>query len=143
MCTAQGTLEEEYESEMKEIWSEYDERLKRRQAKIGRVVSTKNAKTISVEIDHRKFFPKYNKHVIRHRKIMAHDEKEEAQLGDVVRISPCRPMSRWKRHALVDILRRPKLSEAAEKELTKTIKQKVKENEEQIIERMKKSLRST
>jgi small subunit ribosomal protein S17 len=80
----------------------------RRQAKIGTVVSTKNAKTIAVEIEYMKYFPKYTTSIRRTRKIAAHDEEQKAMVGDVVRIVPSRPMSATKRHKLIDIIRRPK-----------------------------------
>lgn len=108
------TLEQDYQKEIKDVLHEYEERKKRRQAKIGTVVSTKNAKTISVEIQYEKFFPKYHTSLRRTRKIMAHDEEEKSQLGDIVRIVPCRPMSARKRHSLIDIIRRPKQADAVE-----------------------------
>lgn len=63
-------------------------------------------KTINVEYAYRKFFPKYNVYMTRHRRLQAHDETEQAKMGDVVRIVPCRPRSRTKRHELIDIIRR-------------------------------------
>ena len=105
-------LEEEYKEEIADIWKEYDERKKRKQSKIGVVVSTKAAKSITVEIRNLKYFPKYRALVPRHKKIMAHDEEERANEGDIVRIVPCRPRSRKKRHELIDIIRRPKTAEA-------------------------------
>lgn len=68
-----------------------------------------------------KYFPKYDKSVSRRKKFMAHDENCESKLGDIVRIVPCRPMSTRKRHALIDILRRPKLSLEEEEALTRSI----------------------
>ncbi len=101
-----ASLEIEYKTEIEDILNEYENRLKRRQAKIGKVVSTKNAKTISVEIEYQRYFPKYDTYLRRTRKIMAHDEEEKASKGDVVRIVPCRPRSAMKRHALIDIIRK-------------------------------------
>lgn len=101
-----ANLEEEYKSEVADILTEYENRQKRRQAKIGTVVSTKNAKTISVEIEYQRYFPKYDTYLRRTRKIMAHDEEEQASKGDIVRIVPCRPRSAMKRHALIDIIRK-------------------------------------
>jgi small subunit ribosomal protein S17 len=99
-------LEEEYKTEIADILTDYENRMKRRQAKIGTVVSTKNAKTISVEIEYQRYFPKYDTYLRRTRKIMAHDEEEKASKGDVVRIVPCRPRSAMKRHALIDVIRK-------------------------------------
>jgi small subunit ribosomal protein S17 len=82
--------------------------MERKQSLIGTVVSTKCSKSISVRVEHRKLNKKYNVYYSVHRKIMAHDEEEKAKMGDIVRIVPCRPMSRKKRHKLMDIIRRPK-----------------------------------
>lgn len=103
-------VEVEYKKEIDDILIDYDERKKRRQSMIGTVVSTKCSKSISVLVAHQKFFPKYNKYISRHKKVMAHDEEEICEMGDTVRIVPCRPMSRMKRHSIIDILRKaPKL----------------------------------
>ena len=109
--TSKG-LEMEYKKEIDDILTDYDERKKRRQSMIGRVVSTKCAKSISVLVAHQKFFPKYNKYISRHKKVMAHDENEICEMGDTVRIVPCRPMSKMKRHMIIDILSKaPKLED--------------------------------
>lgn len=86
----------------------YAERKKRRQALVGTVVSTKCQKSITVMIKQDKFIHKYNMTLQSRKKIMAHDEEQKAMLGDIVRIVPCRPMSRKKRHSLIDIIQRPK-----------------------------------
>eukprot|EP00607_Mallomonas_marina_P007461 CAMPEP_0182416766 /NCGR_PEP_ID=MMETSP1167-20130531/1124_1 /TAXON_ID=2988 /ORGANISM="Mallomonas Sp, Strain CCMP3275" /LENGTH=46 /DNA_ID= /DNA_START= /DNA_END= /DNA_ORIENTATION= len=46
---------------------------------------------------------------------MAHDENEEAKDGDYVRITPCRPMSRKKRHSLIDIIRKAVIVDFSDK----------------------------
>eukprot|EP00349_Pseudokeronopsis_sp_Brazil_P003961 CAMPEP_0202974402 /NCGR_PEP_ID=MMETSP1396-20130829/60132_1 /ASSEMBLY_ACC=CAM_ASM_000872 /TAXON_ID= /ORGANISM="Pseudokeronopsis sp., Strain Brazil" /LENGTH=140 /DNA_ID=CAMNT_0049708153 /DNA_START=18 /DNA_END=436 /DNA_ORIENTATION=+ len=94
-------VEKEYESEIKDVWNSYEERKKRKQSKLGVVVSVKNSKTINVEYAYRKYLPKYNVFMTRHKKLHAHDETERAQLGDIVRIVPCRPRSKTKRHELL------------------------------------------
>jgi small subunit ribosomal protein S17 len=99
-------LAEEYKKEVQDILDDYDERAKRKQSLVGIVTSTKNTKTITIEIENRYFYPKYNKYISRHKKIMAHDEEELGKDGDLVRIVPCRPKSRRKRHSLIDIIRR-------------------------------------
>jgi small subunit ribosomal protein S17 len=118
-----SSLEEEYKSEIKDILTGYEQRQKRRQAKVGTVVSVKCAKSITVQYVYPKFYPKYNKWVNRRRKLMAHDEEERCGLGDVVRIVPCRPMSKMKRHAIIDIIRKPKLSHEEDARLRKIISQ--------------------
>lgn len=105
-----SSLEKEYEAEVKDILTQYEERQKRRQAKIGVVVSTRCAKSITVKYAYEKYFPKYDKYITRHRKLMAHDENEQCEMGDLVRIVPCRPMSKRKRHMIIDVLRKPKLA---------------------------------
>ena len=104
--TNSSELETEYQSEIQDILRNYEEKSKRRQALVGTVVSTKNLKSIVVKVARKKYVTKYDKTFNVHKRIMAHDEDENANLGDVVRIVPCRPMSKKKRHALIDILQR-------------------------------------
>ncbi len=72
----------------------------------GRVVSDKMKKTIVVEIQQRKLHRLYKKYVSRTKKIKAHDEKNDAKIGDVVRVVDSRPLSRDKRWRLVEIVER-------------------------------------
>ena len=103
-------LEKEYEKEIDDILRGYEYRAERRQALVGKVVSTKCLKTINVLVSHDKYIRKYNKNIRRHRKVMAHDADLIGELGDIVRIVPCRPMSKKKRHALKDVIKKaPKL----------------------------------
>lgn len=74
-----------------------------RTIKTGTVVSTKCSKTITVLVEFRKKHPLYKKTVRVHRKFMAHDEHEQAKLGDVVRIEESRPLSARKRWILMNI----------------------------------------
>ena len=78
--------------------------LGRRQERRGIVVSDKGDKTIAVRIDSAKPHPKYQKIVRRSSKLYAHDEKNEARVGDVVRIVECRPLSAMKRWRLIEIV---------------------------------------
>jgi small subunit ribosomal protein S17 len=70
---------------------------------VGKVVSDKGDKTIIVAIESRIKHPLYGKLVKRTKKYAAHDEKNEAKMGDVVRITPTRPLSKTKRYALVSV----------------------------------------
>ncbi len=79
---------------------------KRRKQRIGTVVSDKMQKTIVVKVERRFRHPLYKKVIRRFKKFYAHDEREEAKVGDVVRIEECRPLSRLKRWRLVEIVRR-------------------------------------
>jgi small subunit ribosomal protein S17 len=72
----------------------------------GRVVSTKMDKTISVAIERLVKHASYGKYVRRTTKLLAHDEKNECQQGDMVAIAPCRPLSRRKSYTLVRVVER-------------------------------------
>lgn len=74
--------------------------------KVGQVVSTKMAKTIVVEVTRRVQHPLYKRVVTKRKKFYAHDEQEQAKVGDVVRIIESRPLSRLKRWTLGEVLRR-------------------------------------
>ena len=63
---------------------------------VGRVVSDKRSKTVTVLIERRTMHELYGKIVGRSSKYHAHDEKGEYKLGDVVEISECRPISKTK-----------------------------------------------
>jgi small subunit ribosomal protein S17 len=65
-------------------------------------------KSITVQVVGKKYVSKYSRFVHTRKKFMAHDELEEAKLGDIVRIVPCLPKSRKKRHRLMDIVIRGK-----------------------------------
>lgn len=70
----------------------------------GTVVSDKNDKTITVLVTTYKKHPLYNKRVISSKKFRAHDEKNEAHIGDVVKITESRPLSKTKRFRLIEIV---------------------------------------
>ena len=74
--------------------------------KIGQVVSTKTAKTIIVEVSRRVPHPAYKRIVKRRKRFHAHDEDGTARMGDIVRITECRPLSRMKRWRLAEVVRR-------------------------------------
>ena len=72
----------------------------------GRVVSTKMQKTIAVEIERLVKHPTYGKFIRRTTKLLAHDDQSAAKDGDLVVITPCRPMSRRKSWRVLEIVRR-------------------------------------
>src|SRR5439155_8640573 len=78
------------------------------QVRQGRVVSDKADKTITVRVDIAKPHRRYQKIVRSSTMLHAHDERNDAHAGDVVRVVECRPMSRSKRWRLVEILERAK-----------------------------------
>jgi small subunit ribosomal protein S17 len=83
----------------------------RRNEKVGKVVSNKMAKTIVVKVDMRKAHPKYKRVMKTSKKFYAHDEQGAAKPGDVVRIVETRPMSKLKRWALKEVIRRSTLGQ--------------------------------
>jgi len=74
----------------------------------GVVASDKMDKTIVVEIMMRKLHPLYKKYVTRSKKVKAHDETNDAHIGDTVRVEECRPLSRDKRWRLIEVVERAK-----------------------------------
>lgn len=87
-----------------------------RKTRIGKVVSTKMAKTIVVEVGRQKAHPFYKRVVKRSKKFYAHDEKATAHLGDWVRIEETRPLSKLKRWQLKDIIQRAALAAPVEEQ---------------------------
>jgi len=81
------------------------QKIGRRQAE-GRVLKSNNIKTRVVAIEQRIPHPLYGRVIRRTAKFVAHDEREESQVGDLVRIEECRPMSKTKRWRLIEILER-------------------------------------
>ena len=75
---------------------------------VGIVKSDKMMKTIVVAVETLKLHPLYKKYVKRVKKVKAHDEKNDAKIGDRVRVIECRPLSREKRWKLVEIIERAK-----------------------------------
>ncbi|MEO6836098.1 MAG: 30S ribosomal protein S17 [Candidatus Tumulicola sp.] len=79
-----------------------------RRVKQGRVASNKMDKTIVVVAETRVPHPTYGKIIRKSTRFKAHDERNEANVGDVVRIMECRPISREKRWRLLEIVERAK-----------------------------------
>ena len=75
---------------------------------IGIVKSDKMEKTIVVSIETLTLHPLYKKYIKRSKKVKAHDEKNEAKIGDRVRVIECRPISKEKCWKLVEIIERAK-----------------------------------
>jgi small subunit ribosomal protein S17 len=81
----------------------------RRKLVVGEVVSNRMKKTIVVEVVRKKAHPFYGRVVSKGKKFYAHDEKNEAHIGDVVRLEETRPMSKLKRWRLKEVVRRTAL----------------------------------
>jgi small subunit ribosomal protein S17 len=79
-----------------------------RKERSGRVVSNKMDKSITVVVESRTKHPIYGKFITKSTKFMAHDEKNECGIGDVVRIMETRPLSKNKNWRLVEIIERAK-----------------------------------
>jgi small subunit ribosomal protein S17 len=79
-----------------------------RKEKIGKVVSNKMTKSITIAVDRKVKHPIYGKFMNKTTKFMAHDEKNEAGIGDTVRVSETRPLSKNKRWRLVEIIEKAK-----------------------------------
>ena len=79
-----------------------------RKVRVGKVVSNKMDKTIVVAIEDRVKHPLYKKIVDRTYKLKAHDENNDANIGDRVRVMEKRPLSKDKRWRLVEIIERAK-----------------------------------
>ncbi|MEW5758035.1 MAG: 30S ribosomal protein S17 [Candidatus Omnitrophota bacterium] len=76
-----------------------------RKQKMGIVVSNKMQKTIVVKTERLTKHAKYNKIIKQYKKIKAHDEKNQAKIGDKVLIEETRPLSKDKRFRLIEVLK--------------------------------------
>jgi small subunit ribosomal protein S17 len=81
----------------------------RRKEVIGNVVSNRMNKTIVVQVVRRKSHPLYSRVISKAKKFYAHDEKNEAHIGDVVRLEETRPLSKLKRWRLKEVVRKTAL----------------------------------
>ena len=72
----------------------------------GKVVSNKMDKSITVLIERKVKHPVYGKYITRSTKLHAHDEQNVCQEGDIVTISECRPLSKTKNWALVEVVKK-------------------------------------
>ncbi|MCL6471727.1 MAG: 30S ribosomal protein S17 [Firmicutes bacterium] len=80
----------------------------RRKIRVGKVVSDAMDKTVTVAVESLVRHPLYKKAVKRTKKFKAHDEANEARVGDTVQIAETRPLSKTKRWRVVEILERAK-----------------------------------
>ncbi len=79
-----------------------------RKERIGRVVSNKMNKSITVAVERKVKHPMYGKFMTKTTKFMAHDQNNDCHIGDTVKIMETRPLSKLKRWRLVEILERAK-----------------------------------
>jgi len=80
----------------------------RRKSKIGSVVSSKMNKSIVVSVERLVRHPLYRKYFRKTSKFMAHDEENQCQVGDTVKIVETRPLSKLKRWRLVEVVEKAK-----------------------------------
>jgi small subunit ribosomal protein S17 len=81
----------------------------RRKEVVGEVMSNRMHKTIVVKVTRKKSHPFYGRVIARNKKFYAHDENNEAHVGDLVRLEETRPLSKLKRWKLKDIVRKAAL----------------------------------
>jgi len=81
---------------------------KERKQRTGRVVSNRMDKSITVAVDRQIKHPIYGKFITKTTKYMAHDENNEANIGDLVKIMETRPLSKRKRWRLIEVLEKAK-----------------------------------
>ena len=81
---------------------------------VGRVVSNKMQKSVTVSVERLVKHPAYGKFIRRTTKIMAHDEEGTCRKGDTVAIVECRPISKRKAWKVVEVLERAPVEEAAQ-----------------------------
>ena len=79
-----------------------------RKVRVGIVTSNKMDKTITVKVERKVKHPLYGKFIKKTTRFHAHDEKNEASIGDVVRIMETRPLSKTKRWRLVEVVEKVK-----------------------------------
>jgi small subunit ribosomal protein S17 len=79
-----------------------------RKVRIGRVVSNKMEKSITVAVERRVKHPLYGKFTKKTSKLMAHDEQNQCGIGDMVKVMETRPLSKNKRWRLVEVIEKAK-----------------------------------
>lgn len=82
--------------------------VRQRKTYTGVVVSDKMEKTIVVQVTGKKLHALYKKYITRSKRLKAHDENNDAKMGDTVRVEECRPVSKDKVWRLVEIVERAK-----------------------------------
>lgn len=82
------------------------EKIVERRTAEGRVLKADNLKTRVIAVEQRIAHPLYGRVIRRTAKFVAHDELNDSNVGDLVRIEECRPMSRTKRWRLIEIMER-------------------------------------
>jgi len=90
----------------------------KRKTRFGKVISDKMDKTIVVAVETPRRHPLYKKNIRRAVKYKAHDEKNQCQMGDTVRIEETRPVSREKRWRVAEIITKGEVAEIKPEEIS-------------------------
>jgi len=90
---------------------------KKRKTRLGRVLSNKMDKTVVVAIETSRHHPLYKKAIRKISKYKAHDEKNECELGDMVRLIETRPLSKEKRWKVAEIITKAEVLEVKPEEI--------------------------
>ncbi|UCB43468.1 MAG: 30S ribosomal protein S17 [Dehalococcoidales bacterium] len=107
---------------------------RKRKTRLGRVVSNKMDKTVVVTVETRRHHPVYKKTVRRMTRYKVHDEKNECQPGDTVRLEESRPLSKEKRWRVAEIITKAEQIEVRPVELEVQPEEAVAEPEEAVAE---------
>jgi len=107
---------------------------RKRKTRLGRVVSNKMDKTVVVTVETRRHHPVYKKTVRRISRYKVHDEKNECQPGDTVRLEETRPLSKEKRWRVVEIVTKAEQIEVRPVELEAQSEEVVAEPEKVVAE---------
>ena len=78
----------------------------KRKVLVGSIVSDKCSKTRVVLVENKTKYTLYKKTILRKKKLMIHDVDNKSKLGDIVKIVECRPISKKKRWALLDVIKK-------------------------------------
>ncbi len=89
----------------------------KRKVRVGRVIGDKMDKTVVVSVETPRHHPMYKKTIKRAVKYVAHDEKGEYHIGDVVRMVETRPLSKTKRWRVTELITKGEVAEIAPKEI--------------------------
>jgi small subunit ribosomal protein S17 len=92
----------------KAVEQQTEKKVRQRKTYTGVVVSDKMEKTIVVQVTGKKLHALYKKYITRSKRLKAHDENNDAKIGDTVRVEECRPVSKDKVWRLVEIVERAK-----------------------------------
>ena len=77
-----------------------------RKNRVGRVLSNKMEKTVTIAVERTVKHPMYGRYIRRTTKLTVHDEEQTCRIGDIVRVTETRPLSKTKRWRLTEVIQR-------------------------------------